>query len=50
MNFGLPGGLSAPTLYKQMRMQGLEVTLDEVAEIRDTWFDVRITVRIVWCG
>ena len=38
-NFGLPGSLSARVLYKQIRMAGLNIPLDEVEKIRQQWFD-----------
>lgn len=38
-NFGLPGSLSARVLYKQIRMAGLNIPLNEVEKIRQQWFD-----------
>ena len=37
MNFGLPGGMKAKRFYQHCRSQGIDITMDEAANMRECW-------------
>lgn len=37
MNFGLPGGMKAKRFYQHCRTQGIDITMEKAAEMREQW-------------